>query len=50
MDKIFTREKQNTYDMSNTRQNGPRQQTLSFLKQFARIYVPVVRMPGLVSN
>lgn len=30
--------------------SGPRKQTLDFLRQFARVYMPMTDMPGLVLN
>jgi len=29
---------------------GPKSQTIDFLRQFARAYMPVSKMPGLVLN
>lgn len=51
MEQISTQEKMKPYDKTdNTKTKIVKEITLDFIKQFARAYVPVSNMPGLVLN
>lgn len=50
MDNISTQQKPQNIKMRKAINKAPAQHTINFIRQFARVYMPVSGMPGLVLN